>query len=173
MFGNTASLSRTPSEFLGNHRPVERVSWTDLKAADGFLGRTGLSLPSEAQWEYACRAGTSGAYAGNGILDDMGWYSGDSGTQNVGGKQANDFGLYDMHGNVFEWCEDVYFEDFYGEGESAYGPDPLSTGGSGFRVVRGGAWSSQAHRTRSARRDAGSPGQRFNDRGFRPVATLP
>jgi len=93
---------------------VEQVSWDDLKRLDGFLGRTGLSLPSEAQWEYACRAGTTGPFAGNGSLNDMGWYTGNSVpdgaasgvTQDVGGKLANDFGLHDMHGNVVEWCRD-------------------------------------------------------------------
>ena len=90
MTGNTAGLDATPSSATGDNRPVENVSWNDLKVADGFLGRTGLSLPSEAQWEYACRAGSTGAFAGNGILGDMGWYSGNSvgETHDAGGKQA-------------------------------------------------------------------------------------
>ena len=130
---------------------MEQVSWNDLKAEDGFLGRTGLSLPSEAQWEYACRAGTTGPYAGKGILGDMGLYYHNSGgkTNYVGCKQANDFGLHDMHGNVFEWCEDLYNENFYAS-ESAYGPDPLSTEGSAARIVRGGFFLPSAVLCRSA-----------------------
>jgi len=174
MTGNTADLSPTPSYAEGDNRPVEGVSWIDLKAADGFLGRTGLSLPSEAQWEYACRAGSTGPYAGDGIPDDMGWYSSNSGkvTHNGGGKQANDFGLHDMHGNVFEWCEDVYNGNFY-DSEFAYGPDPVATSGSVSRVIRGGAFPYFALLARSADRRSNNPSRRFNYIGFRPVMPLP
>ena len=134
-----ATLSVTPSLATGDDLPVEQVSWDDLHLGDGFLERTELVLPSEAQWEYACRAGTSGPFAGTGNLDDMGWYNVNSGRlpHDVGTKQANDFGLHDMHGNVFEWCRDVYDGAFYGS-DFAYGPDPSSTGGSVLRVSRGG-----------------------------------
>ena len=173
MTGNTAGLSPTPSFRTGDNRPVEQVSWNDLKAADGFLGRTGLSLPSEAQWEYACRAGTSGPYAGNGVLDDMGWYDGNSGgsTHDVGGKLPNQFGLYDTHGNVMEWCRDVYKEDFYADDVPGF--DPVSTAGSGYRVLRGGPFFLSALGARSANRSAFHPSFRFIGLGFRPARPLP
>ena len=104
----------------------------------------------------------------------MGWYSGNSGgeTHDVGGKQANDFGLHDMHGNVFEWCEDVYNESFY-DSEFSYGPDPLSTGGSEFRVIRGGSWDLNATICRSADRNWLTPVNRLFLIGFRPARPLP
>ena len=180
MTGNTAGLNATPSGNFGSaaasdQRPVETVSWDDLHLDDSFLERTGLVLPSEAQWEYACRAGTSGPYAGTGVIDDMGWYSGNSGgsTHDVGGKQANQFGLHDMHGNVFEWCRDSYDGAFYGS-DFAYGRDPLSTNpGSGRRVYRGGFFSDRAQGARSAGRIFSSPTPRFLNLGFRPARPLP
>ena len=174
-----AGLSATPSGNFGSapasdQRPVEAVSWDDLHATDGFLKRTALSLPSEAQWEYACRAGTSGPYAGNGNIDDMGWYSDNSGgsSQDVGGKQANQFGLHDMHGNVYEWCEDVYKSDFYAEDVPGF--DPVSTTGSGDRVIRGGSFFFLAARfARSAYRSFIIPSSRDSSLGFRPARPLP
>jgi formylglycine-generating enzyme required for sulfatase activity len=142
MAGNTAGLSATPSSNSGvaplnPQRPVEGVSFNDLQDDDGFLARTGLSLPSEAQWEYACRAGQAGPFSGTGELDDMGWFVGNAGGSHhpVGTKEANQFGLFDMHGNVFEWCEDVYNAGFYATPEAA-GPDPVATSGSVTRGIR-------------------------------------
>ena len=173
-----AGLSATPSANFGSapasdQRPMETVSWDDLHLDDGFLERTGLVLPSEAQWEYACRAGTSGPYAGNGNLDDMGWYSDNSGgsTHDVGGKQANQFGLHDMHGNVFEWCEDVYKSDFYADDVPGF--NPVSTAGSGPRVLRGGGFADGALNARSAHRFSFNPTGRFFVLGFRPARPLP
>ena len=93
-------MGSNPSSFKGTTRPVEQVSWHECKE---FCEKLGLGLPSEAQWEYACRAGSSGPYAGSGDLDEMGWYdeNSDSKTHPVGEKQPNHFGLYDMHGNVW------------------------------------------------------------------------
>ena len=152
--------------------PQVNVSWDDLHAPDGFLERTGLSLPSEAQWEYACRAGTPGPYAGTGNLDDMGWYSSNSGDQphDVGTKQPNQFGLHDLHGNVWEWCEDVYKSDFYSD--EVPGFDPLSTSGSS-RVIRGGRFDRPAVFCRSAIRLLGAPQLRLVVLGFRPAVPLP
>jgi formylglycine-generating enzyme required for sulfatase activity len=178
VMGGHATLSATPSENLGSapasdQRPVEQVSWDDLKNADGFLHRTGLLLPSEAQWEYACRAGTPGPYGGNGVLDDMGWYDSNSGTttHEVGGKQANHFGLHDMHGNVFEWCEDVCKSDFYADDVPGF--DPVLNSGSGLRVDRGGSFCRLARFARSAGRLGNVPSARSSHLGFRPARPLP
>ena len=175
MTGSTAGLSATPSSNSGNPEyPVEQVSWYDLKAAAGFLERTGLSLPSEAQWEYACRAGQPGPFSGTGNLDDMGWHRGNDGrsTHPVGRKQANQFGLHDMHGNVAERCEDVYDPNFYSS-EGAGGPDPVSTSGTVYRVLRGGRFTLPSGFCRSAFRSLLRPSYRGYVYGFRPVRPLP
>src|SRR5205085_3640525 len=107
-------------------------------------------LPSEAEWEYACRAGTTGDYAGN--LDAMGWDFSNSGSQThpVGQKQPNSFGLYDMHGNVWEWCEDYYHSSYVGAPTDG---SAWLSGDSSYRVLRGGSWSSDGDKLRSALRD--------------------
>ena len=160
-----------PSAFEGDDsRPVESVTWTELHAEDGFLARTGLWLPSEAQWEYACRGGASGPYAGTGKLDDTGWYRSDAdpptSPQPVGGKQPNGFGLHDMHGNVYEWCEDVYDAGFYARPEASL-QDPQSLGNSGRKVSRGGAWDRRPFTCRSANRARTSADFRAIFMGFR------
>ena len=148
-----SSAAGTPSFRAEEVLNATHVSWYDLHMADGFLARTGLVLPSEAQWEYACRAGTSGPYAGNGNLDDMGWHGGNSGhvTHVVGGKQANQFGLHDMHGNVHEWCEDAYDGEGYEKWEGVL-PDFARHGLYISRVIRGGSYYSEARNARSAMR---------------------
>jgi formylglycine-generating enzyme required for sulfatase activity len=155
-----ATLSAIPNDgplppTSGDDLPVGFVSWEDLNDPDGFLARTGLELPTEAEWEYACRAGTAGPYAGSGNLDEMGWYNLTSGgmPQPVGTRLPNQFGLHDMHGNVWEWCEDDYDADFYSKPEATV-PNPLSVG-SGDRVIRGGSFSGAAGDCRSAYRIAG------------------
>ena len=126
-------MDENPSHFKGPQLPVEKVSWSNLHNPDRFLERTGLSLPSDAQWEYACRAGQPGPISGTGKLDDMGWHGGNSDTGSgrethpVGQKLPNQFGLHDMHGNVFEWVADTFEPSFYASPEGA-GPDPLHEG---------------------------------------------
>ena len=178
MTGNTAGLNPTPSTNFGSapasdQRPVEMVSWSDLRAPGGFLERTGLVLPTEAQWEYAARAGTSGPYAGTGNLDDMGWSSANSGglTHDVGGKLANQFGLHDMHGNLAEWCEDVYNPVFYSRPASVL-QNPLATTGSEKRVYRGGDVMNGVSSCRSAARASITASARFIV-SFRPVRPFP
>ncbi len=165
-------MEANPSHFTGDeNRPVEGVFWDDIQ---DFEAKTGLALPTEAQWEYACRCGTTTVFAGK--LDDLGWFDGNSGgtTHPVGTKAANGFGLHDLHGNVWEWCEDVYDEAFYGKPEAA-GPDAVSTtsfAGHGH-FVRGGSWSDDAGFCRSASRIGDSPTHLNGLLGFRPVAPTP
>jgi formylglycine-generating enzyme required for sulfatase activity len=153
-------MANNPSRFKGDlQRPVECVSWEDAQAfckkLSGLTGKA-YQLPSEAEWEYACRAGTTGDYAGE--LDAMAWYDKNSGstTHPVGQKQANRFGLYDMHGNVWEWCEDVWHNNY--EGAPTDGSAWLSDGDSGRRVLRGGSWGNYEADARSAIRFRSVPG---------------
>jgi formylglycine-generating enzyme required for sulfatase activity len=162
-------MGSNPSNFRGPSRPVEEVSWNDVQEwMEKMKERHPLpegwewSLPTEAQWEYACRAGTSGAYAGE--LEEMGWYGGNSGrtTHEVGQKRANGWGLHDMHGNVFEWCADRY-----GDYPGGSVTDPEGPGNGSFRVRRGGSWLLSASYCRSAYRFRYYPGFRNDNLGFR------
>ena len=166
-------MGTNPSGFKGANLPVEQVSYEDAlvfcqkltereRAADHLPAGYVYTLPTEAQWEYACRAGTTGDHAGN--LDAMGWYSGNSGNKahEVGGKQANAWGLHDMHGNVWEWCL-----DWRGNYTGGNVTDPRVTASGSFRVYRGGSWGYDADNCRSANRDGVTPGFRFNILGFR------
>ncbi len=160
-------MGSNPSGFKGDDLPVERVSWDDCQE---FCRKTGLKLPSEAQWEYACRAGVDGPFSGTGRLADIAWYDKNSGetTHPVGKKTANGFGLHDLHGNVWEWCEDVYDEEFYARA-AASRKDPVCRSGSGLRVPRGGSWYDSARYCRSALRGWNEPADRYLNLGFRPA----
>ncbi len=175
-------MGTSPSHFKGDDLPVESVSWNECQK---FCLMTGLSLPNEAQWEYACRAGTSTPFSfGATITPEQVNYNGKypygdapKGLDRpkavaVGSLPANGFGLHDMHGNVWEWCEDVYDANFYGT-PAAAGPDPVSTSGSGDRVIRGGGWYLFASYCRSAFRGGLRPGDRSEPFGFRPLRPLP
>ena len=163
VMGENPSWSRN----AGKDAPVECVSWDDCQAfcrkLDAFF-----RLPTEAEWEYACRAGTKGPYAEN--LDDMAWYWMNSGkiTHPVGQKQPNAWGLYDMHGNVCEWCRDYYGDYPAGAVTDPTGPDTGSN-----RVYRGGSWSSDAGYCRSASRDKDHPGRKGDHLGVRLAFSLP
>ena len=174
MGSNPSSFDRGRVGADTMRHPVERVSWDD---AQGFVEKLNevtelpegwkWALPTEAQWERAARGGRSGPYGGTGNLDEMGWYSGNSGgqTRPVKGKAANDYGLYDMHGNVWEWCLDAW------DGTRALpsGVDPVGREGV-FRVIRGGSWSDRlAAFCRAASRGRFVPGFRLDGLGFRPA----
>ena len=124
-------------------------------------------LPTEAEWEYACRSGTTTAYGfGDDAsrLGDYGWFDGnsDSRTHPVGEKKPNAWGLYDMHGNVWEWCQ-----NWYGVYPSGSATDPTGATSGSNRVFRGGGWNGDAGSGRSANRIGNIPGFRFGNLGFR------
>ncbi len=172
-----AVMGNNPSFFtrLGKDAPVEKVSWDDamefcqkLTQREQTFGRLpsgyAYTLPTEAQWEYACRAGTTGDFAGTGKLDDMGWHqeNGDDTTQPVGMKRPNAWGLYDMHGNVWEWCL-----DWLGRYPGGSVSDPTGPTLGSDRVARGGGAWVVASYCRSAFRFGYSPDYRFDILGFR------
>lgn len=160
-------MGNNPSRAKGDDLPVEVVSWKDCQE---FCEKTGLQLPTEAQWEYACRAGSTGPYAETGELDEMGWYEENSGgkTHPVGMKQPNAWGLYDMYGNVMEWCQ-----DWYGDYPNGAVTDPRGASSSWSRIARGGSWDLPASYCASAHRGRYDPSNADYDRGFRLVRTCP
>jgi formylglycine-generating enzyme required for sulfatase activity len=181
-------IGANPSRFVGADRPVEQVSWLDaVQFCNKLSAREGLSpayriiggsvtwdtksngyrLPTEAEWEYACRAGTTTAYHTGGSGADLaraGWYEGNAGNEThlVGKKTPNAWGLYDMHGNVWEWCF-----DWYGEYWSGSQSDPQGAASSSLRVLRGGSWSPGAKYWRSADRAGAGPARAYGYLGFR------
>ncbi|MBP1908393.1 formylglycine-generating enzyme family protein [Methanolobus bombayensis] len=164
-------MGSNPSFFKGHdNHPVEQVSWDDAQEFVSKLnskeGTHKYRLPSEAEWEYACRAGTTSKYYfgdDESDLNDYGWYSGKT-THPVGQKKPNPWGLYDMNGNVWEWCEDKWhsnFEDAPADGSAwEYSPSSL-------RVDRGGCWSSLSRFCCSALRSANIANDPFGFTGFR------
>jgi formylglycine-generating enzyme required for sulfatase activity len=166
--------------------PVEQVTWTDCEQ---WLGRNRLVLPTEAEWEYACRAGRDTPWSSGRDVADLGAvaniadrYLEENGGATmtvttevndghavhapVGSFAPNAFGLHDMHGNVYEWCRDVYAPAAYTRGPTT---DPMVESGSGNRVDRGGSWNLVARYARSAFRNWNDPGIRNNILGFRPA----
>jgi formylglycine-generating enzyme required for sulfatase activity len=186
-------LQPDPSKFKGDDLPVEQVSWLEAKEfiarLNGKLGlneRTGYRLPSEAEWEYAARAGTTTPFAfGATITPAIVNYNGNypyggaatgeyrAKTVAVGSLgKANAWGLFDMHGNVWEWCEDDWHGDYNGAPTDGRAWVDVPSRGT-YRVNRGGGWSTSAVNCRSADRDDDSPGDRYDNLGFRLLRTLP
>ncbi len=175
-------MGTNPSRFTeggGDKCPVENVTWHDCLDFIKTLNRTSedvYRLPTEAEWEYACRAGSMESSAEGMImelfcghdhsLDAVGWYCGNSNrrTHPVASKNANEWGLYDMHGNVFEWCQ-----DWYGTYSSEKSVDPLVSWPGPGRVIRGGSWFANAKNCRSAARLYWSPQSKSDFIGFRLV----
>jgi formylglycine-generating enzyme required for sulfatase activity len=206
-----AIMGNNPSSFNGDDRPVENVSWEDAmefcrkltereRAAGRLPDDYAYTLPTEAQWENACRAGTNGDYAGD--LIQLAWFEPERWTEEtakdekqlsraerkalvgqiregryvsayggstkpVAGKKPNDWGFYDMHGNVSEWCHDWYKGDYKGYAGGTTVTNPVGPTSGTYRVSRGGSWSGSATNCRSAFRDWFSPGNRYYDLGFR------
>jgi formylglycine-generating enzyme required for sulfatase activity len=178
-----ALMGANPSEFVALYAPVENVNWSEavafcqeLTSQDRAAGRLPVGyayrLPTEAEWEYACRAGTTTRFSygndpGLSHLGDYAWFSENSSgrTHPVGQKRANPWGLYDMHGNVWEWCLDWYAISLPGGSVS----DPKGPSSGLFRILRGGCWTLLSQYSRSAERYSVSPGEKENCFGFRVV----
>jgi formylglycine-generating enzyme required for sulfatase activity len=174
-----AVMGKNPSRFKGAERPVEQVSWEDamtfIERLNAQVDDLNLRLPTEAEWEYACRAGTPTPFwFGGNITTEQVNYHGDysyaggekgeyrAETMEVKALPCNGWGLYQMHGNVWEWCSDWYGE--YPEGPVT---DPVGPNTGEGRVLRGGSWDSDGGGARSARRSSGAPDDRSIFIGFR------
>jgi len=167
-----AVTNTSPSTFKGNNKPVESISWFDaiefcnlLSQQSGFdevyeindsevalnINANGFRLPSDAEWEYACRAGEKEVRYGE--INDIAWYkeNSDDATQEVGLKQPNAWGIYDMLGNVWEWCWDIYDKEVYGS----------------YRVFRGGGWSDKERGCLASNRRRSHPTYQIDDLGLR------
>ena len=177
-----AKMGSNPSWFVPANayssdttKPVEHVSWDMIQV---FNSATSLRLPTEAEWEYAYRAGTTTAFHSypaqpNGfdddtLLDNIAWYTSNSGGQThaVGGKLANGLGLHDMSGNVWEWCQ-----DWYGPYSSGSVTNPTGPATGTGRLLRGGSWYNNSNVCRGSRRGGNNPNEVYTNFGFRVVRT--
>ena len=166
-------MGTNPSNWRGADLPVEKVSWDEAmefcRLLSNKTGKT-YTLPTEAQWEYAARGGKKAdgtKYAGSNMIDAVAWYSDNSGssTHPCGSKRANALGIYDMSGNVWEWCKDWYSSSY----PSYDTNNPTGPSSGSYRVERGGSWGSDASVCRVADRGSCSPGNRYYNLGFRVV----
>ena len=165
-----AVMGSNPSYFKGDDLPVECVSWDDvqtfLRKLNAATGKP-YRLPTEAEWEYAARGGNKSQgykYAGSNDPDLVAWYSGNSGdhTHDVGTRFPNELGIYDMSGNVWEWCQ-----DWDGSYSSSPQRNPKGPNSGSYRVIRGGSWNYGAGCCRVSFRDGDTPDDRSSDSGFR------
>ncbi|MCD4678683.1 MAG: SUMF1/EgtB/PvdO family nonheme iron enzyme [Desulfobacula sp.] len=165
-------MGENPSSFKGDDRPVETVSWEDAKDFILKLNQKSdgtYALPSEAQWEYAARSGGKDEeYSGGWKPDRVAWHESNSGgeTHSVGSKEPNGLGIYDMSGNVWEWCEDVYDKEAYSKHSRN---NPLVTSGGSYRVGRGGSWCDESWGVRCANRSGFRPSYPGSNLGFRLI----
>ena len=167
-----AVMGSNPSYPKGDNLPVKRVSWNDcqdfIKKLNEMTGRT-FRLPTEAEWEFAARGGNKSKhtrYSGSKDIDDVAWYDGNSGnkTHPVKGKKANELGIYDMSGNVWEWCQ-----DYYGSYSSTSQTNPTGPDSGSYRVYRGGSWNCFAWYCRSSIRFYYAPDLSSDNLGLRLV----
>ena len=172
-----AIMGSNPSHFsnCGDYCPVEQVSWNDaqeyIRRLSQKTGKT-YRLPSEAEWEYACRAGGKHTYCGSDDAGAVAWYDKNSGgrTRPVASKQPNAWGLYDMSGNVWEWTEDCWNGNYFGALNDG---GAWTSGKCTARVQRGGAWIFDSSIVRSADRYANGAATKKDHDGFRPARMLP
>lgn len=173
-----AVMGSNPAHFKGDTLPVEQVNWHDVQQFITKLNRkTGkhYRLPTEAEWEYACRAGGADAYCGAANANNVAWYGSDSGgnssqhTHPVGEKQPNGFGLYDMSGNVWEWIQDPWHYGYVGSPADG----GAWQGNGALRVIRGGSWLDYPLLARASFRVWAGEMKRSSDLGFRLAMTLP
>ena len=166
-------MGNNPSAFAGDKRPVEQVSWQDVQQFLAKLQKlTGIAyrLPTEAEWEYAARSGArQEKWAGTSDekqVSDVAWHDTNSRdkTQDVGTRKPNDLGIFDMTGNVAEWCQDGYMEGAYAKAREN---DPVVSESGNFRVIRGGAWMDDAWSSRAIRRGTRTAAYRASYLGFR------
>ncbi|MFO7864126.1 MAG: SUMF1/EgtB/PvdO family nonheme iron enzyme [Salinivirgaceae bacterium] len=148
--------------------PVVEITWHGAKA---FCEYYGGRLPTEAEWEFAARGGnkaTATLYSGSNNIEDVAWYSGNSGgsAHPVGTKSPNELGIYDMTGNVWEWCNDWHNDDYYSNSPQK---NPQGSSSGSFRILRGGSWFFKAEHCRTANRAVSVPDQSYNGNGFRFV----
>ena len=165
-------MGKNPSSFTGDNNPVERVSWNEAQEfcqkLSTLIGKK-YRLPTEAEWEYAARGGNKSKgykYSGSNTIGDVAWYTSNSGrkTHPVGQKQPNELGIYDMSGNVWEWCY-----DWKGSYSSSPQTNPTGPTSGSTRVFRGGSWEYTAKICRVAYRDGNFPGIRGSYLGLRVV----
>jgi formylglycine-generating enzyme required for sulfatase activity len=172
-----AIMGNNPSRFKGDDLPIENVSWNDVQEFLQKLNeKTGKSfrLPTEAEWEYAARGGTRSRnyfYAGGNTLNKMAWFMDNSNktTHSVGSKQPNELGIYDMSGNVWEWCNDWYSKDYYSKSPQS---NPTGTASGSGRVRRGGSWGLVDSGCHVAFRSYDTPGSHNYFIGFRLCSSL-
>ena len=166
-----AVMGSNPSSFKGDNLPVECVSWNDcqefIRKLNSLTGQK-FRLPTEAEWEFACRGGNNSRgykYSGSNYIDNVAWYDGNSGkkTHPVGTKLPNELGIYDMTGNVWEWCSDWYGRKY----SSGAQTNPKGPYDGSYRVDRGSSWDGNARCYRSSGRFCNSPGHYRYCHGFR------
>ncbi len=168
-------MNNNPSEFKDDIRPVERVSWNDVQVFIQKLNTqektSKYRLPTEAEWEYAARAGSEKSYGFRGdanVLSQYAWFrkNSEGETHPVGQLKPNAWGLYDMHGNIHEWCQDWFDRKYYSQSSSN---DPSGPSSGLAKVLRGGDWGSEGWYCRCASRSLSSPDRRSSRLGFRLI----